>query len=71
MLAFDRIGTKLSSVEHAWEDESMADVTEQQVREALATVIVPGDGESLIALGMISGIAVKDRNVQFSFLLKL
>jgi len=66
MLAFDRIGTKLSSVEHAWEDESMADVTEQQVREALATVIVPGDGESLIALGMISGIAVKDRNVQFS-----
>ncbi|WP_425406458.1 iron-sulfur cluster carrier protein ApbC [Hwanghaeella sp.] len=44
----------------------MADVTEQQVREALATVIVPGDGESLIALGMISGMAVKDRNVQFS-----
>lgn len=44
----------------------MADVTEQQVREALATVIVPGSGESLVALGMISGMIIKDRNVQFT-----
>lgn len=44
----------------------MTDVTEQQVREALATVIVPGSGESLVALNMISGMVIKDRNVQFS-----
>jgi len=44
----------------------MSDVTEQQVREALATVIVPGSGESLVALDMISGMAIKDRNVQFA-----
>ena len=44
----------------------MTEVTEQQVREALSTVVVPGSGETLVALGMISGMVIKDRNVQFS-----
>lgn len=41
-------------------------LTEQQIMEALATVIGPDGRSSLVEAEMISGLAVKDRNVQFS-----
>jgi len=44
----------------------MANVTEQQVIDALSGIADPGRGQSLTALGMISGVAIKDGNVQFS-----
>lgn len=44
----------------------MASVTEAQILEALSTVVDPKAGESLVALKMISGVAIKDGNVQFS-----
>ncbi len=44
----------------------MAEITEAQVLEAIDRVIDPGTGKSLVAQSMISGIAIKDRAVQFS-----
>lgn len=44
----------------------MADVTKDAVLQALETVKDPGRGENIIALGMISGVVVKDRHVQFA-----
>ena len=38
----------------------MTAVTENQVAEALAQVTVPDLGDNVIALGLISGIVVKD-----------
>lgn len=42
------------------------EVTEQHIMEALATVIGPDGRSSLVEADMISGLAIKDRNVQFS-----
>ncbi len=44
----------------------MTNITEQQVIDALGGVTDPARGQSLSALGMISGVAIKDGNVQFS-----
>ena len=44
----------------------MSSVTEQHVLEALGGVNDPNHGQSLTALNMISGVAIKDGNVQFS-----
>lgn len=44
----------------------MADVSEETVLKALEAVTDPGRGGNIVALGMVSGIIVKDRNVQFA-----
>jgi len=44
----------------------MADVTKEAVLKALEGVTDPGRGNNIVALGMISGVVVKDRNVQFA-----
>ncbi|MFD2204052.1 iron-sulfur cluster carrier protein ApbC [Kiloniella antarctica] len=44
----------------------MSRVTEQQILDALATVIEPESKKDLINLGMISGLIIKDGNVGFS-----
>ena len=44
----------------------MADITEAQVLDALQSVQDPERGQSLVALDMISGIAIKDNMVQFA-----
>lgn len=44
----------------------MATVTEQDVRAALQSIDHPGKGTSIVDLGMISGLVVKDGNVGFA-----
>ncbi|HUC69556.1 MAG TPA: Mrp/NBP35 family ATP-binding protein [Stellaceae bacterium] len=41
-------------------------VTEKQVLDALSTVADPDRGAGIVALGMVSGIAIRDGNVAFS-----
>jgi FeS assembly SUF system protein len=48
------------------EDAVAEAVTEEQVREALATVTDFDHGADVISLGMISGIAIDDTNVTFT-----
>ena len=43
----------------------MSQVTEQQVMEALKTVIEPSSETDIVSLGMISGLVLKDGNVGF------
>ena len=43
----------------------MSQVTEQRVMEALKTVIEPSSETDIVALGMISGLVLKDGNVGF------
>ena len=43
----------------------MGQVTEQQVMEALKTVIEPSSETDIVSLGMISGLVLKDGNVGF------
>ena len=44
----------------------MAQVTKQQVEQALETVIYPGSDKSVVALGMVSEIFIADAKVYFS-----
>ena len=44
----------------------MAQVSEEQVLDALKAVIVPGSGKDIVSLGMVSGVVVKDGNVGFT-----
>jgi ATP-binding protein involved in chromosome partitioning len=44
----------------------MADITEQQILDALKTVMDPARGGNLVALGMVNGIAIRDGNVHFA-----
>ncbi|MBT6138693.1 MAG: iron-sulfur cluster carrier protein ApbC [Rhodospirillaceae bacterium] len=44
----------------------MAQVTEEQVLDALRTVMDPDKNQDLVSLGMISGVIVKDGNVGFT-----
>ena len=44
----------------------MARVSEDQVLEALAAVIDGDNGKSVVELGMISGLVVKEGNVGFA-----
>ena len=44
----------------------MSKVTEEQILDTLQSVDVPGKGQSVVSLGLISGIAVKDGLVHVS-----
>ncbi len=44
----------------------MADVTKESVMQALERVTDPASGKTIVGLGMVSGVIVKDRNVQFA-----
>jgi len=44
----------------------MAQVTEQQILDALKTVRDPDRGADVVSLGMVSGLVVKDGNVAFA-----
>ena len=44
----------------------MATVSERQVLDALAAVADPDRGSDIVALGMVSGIAIRDGNVAFA-----
>ncbi len=44
----------------------MAALTERQILDALAGVADPDKGADIVALGMVSGIAIRDGNVAFS-----
>ena len=44
----------------------MAQVTESEVVDALARVVDPGARADIVALGMVSGLVVKDGNVGFA-----
>ncbi len=44
----------------------MADVSEQQVLEALETVVEPDRRRDIVSLGMVSGLVVRDGNVGFA-----
>ena len=44
----------------------MAEVTEEQVRDALAGVTVPGVDKGLVALGLVSDVVIRDGNVGFA-----
>ena len=44
----------------------MSRVSEDQVWQALKSVVVPEKGQDLVSLGMVSGLIVKDGNVGFS-----
>ncbi|OUS12616.1 hypothetical protein A9Q97_05865 [Rhodospirillales bacterium 47_12_T64] len=44
----------------------MSRVTEQQILDALATVIEPESKKDIVSLGMVSGLIIKDGNVGFS-----
>ena len=41
-------------------------VTEEQILDALQAVQIPGENQSVVALGLISGLAVKDGLVHIS-----
>jgi ATP-binding protein involved in chromosome partitioning len=44
----------------------MKSITDSQVREILDRIEVPGQGKSIVAAGMLSGLVIKDGNVGFS-----
>ena len=44
----------------------MTEVTEEQVRNALAGVTAPGVDKDLVALGLVSGVVIRDGNVGFA-----
>lgn len=44
----------------------MAEITRDQVLEALARIVDPAQGKSVVELGMVSGIVVKDGNIGFA-----
>ena len=44
----------------------MAQITKEQVLEALAGVIDPERGQDVVALDMVSGVVVKGSNVGFA-----
>jgi ATP-binding protein involved in chromosome partitioning len=41
-------------------------VTEEQILDALSSIVDPDRGADIVALGMVSGIAIRDGNVAFS-----
>ncbi|HLT03203.1 MAG TPA: iron-sulfur cluster assembly protein, partial [Geminicoccaceae bacterium] len=44
----------------------MAQITREQVLAALSGVVDPDRGQDVVALGMVSGIVIKDTNVGFA-----
>jgi ATP-binding protein involved in chromosome partitioning len=44
----------------------MKSITDSQVREILDRIEVPGQGKSIVAAGMLTGLVIKDGNVGFS-----
>jgi ATP-binding protein involved in chromosome partitioning len=44
----------------------MAQVTESQVRDRLKAIVEPDSGKDIVALGMVSGLVVRDGNVGFA-----
>jgi ATP-binding protein involved in chromosome partitioning len=44
----------------------MAQVTEQQILDALKTVVDPDTGQDVVSAGMVTGLAMKDGNVAFA-----
>ncbi len=44
----------------------MSKIIEQQILDALGSVIEPGLGKDIVTLGMVSGVIVKDGNVGFA-----
>ena len=44
----------------------MAQVTEQQILEALKAVKDPDTGQDVVSAGMVSGLVIKDGNVAFA-----
>jgi len=44
----------------------MAQVTEQQILDALKTVVDPDTGKDVVSAGMVSGLVIKDGNVAFA-----
>ncbi|WP_230116195.1 iron-sulfur cluster assembly protein, partial [Agrobacterium fabrum] len=44
----------------------MAEVSKNQVEKALETVIYPGSGKNIVALGMVSEIFIADAKAYFS-----
>jgi ATP-binding protein involved in chromosome partitioning len=53
-----------ASLQQEW--TSMAQVTKQQVEQALQAVVYPGGDKSIVALGMVSEIFIADAKVYFS-----
>ena len=48
----------------------MAAVTEDEVLDALSSVIEPENDEDIITLQMVSGLVIKDGNVSLQFLIE-
>ncbi len=44
----------------------MAEITEQQILDALSAVADPDKGSDIVSLGMVSGMAIRDGNVAFA-----
>ncbi len=44
----------------------MAEITREQVLQALGRIIDPAHGKSIVELGMVSGIVIKDGNIGFA-----
>ena len=44
----------------------MAEVTEEQVRGALAGITAPGGDNDLVDLGLVSGVVIRNGNVGFT-----
>ena len=44
----------------------MAEITKEQVLEALRRIVDPAHGKSVVDLGMVSGVVIKDGNIGFA-----
>src|SRR5437016_5802682 len=51
----------------AREENEMSAATERQILDALGHVTDPDKGADIVSLGMISGLVIRDGNVEFAF----